>query len=41
MTWKTAAQMLGERLSTVGPNGYYNMTPEQWLKWALQQVGVK
>jgi hypothetical protein len=38
MDWKQAALQLGERLASVGPNGYYNMTPDQWLAWALKQV---
>jgi hypothetical protein len=38
MDWKTAAQILGEQLASIGPNGYYSMTPEQWLRWALKQV---
>lgn len=41
MDWKTAALCLGEQLASVGPNGYYNMTPEQWLRWALQQIGKR
>ena len=35
--WKNAAMRLGEELSSVGPDGYYNMTAEQWLDWALDQ----
>jgi len=35
--WKNAAIRLGEELSSVGPDGYYNMTAEQWLSWALDQ----
>ena len=35
--WRNAALRLGEELSSVGPDGYYNMTPEQWLDWALEQ----
>ena len=33
--WQNAALRLGEDLSTVGPDGYYNMTAKQWLDWAL------
>jgi hypothetical protein len=32
--WKTVALNFGELLSSVGPNGYYNMTADQWLEWA-------
>jgi hypothetical protein len=32
--WKQAALRLGEELSTNGPNGYYEFTPEQWFEWA-------
>lgn len=35
--WRNAALRLGEELSSVGPKGYYDMTPEQWLDWALEQ----
>jgi len=35
--WKNAAIRLGEELSSVGPDGYYNMTAEQWLDWAMNQ----
>jgi hypothetical protein len=35
--WKNAAIRLGEELSSVGPDGYYNMTAEQWLDWAMDQ----
>jgi len=36
--WKNAAIRLGEGLSSVGPDGYYNMTSRQWLDWALSQL---
>jgi len=36
--WKNAAIRLGEELSSVGPDGYYNMTSRQWLDWALSQL---
>ena len=35
--WRNAAVRVGEELSSVGPDGYYNMTAEQWLDWALKQ----
>ena len=37
-TWQDAALRLGEELSTVGPDGYYNMTAKQWLDWAMKNV---
>jgi hypothetical protein len=37
VAWKNAAIRLGEELSSVGPDGYYNMTAEQWLDWAMNQ----
>jgi hypothetical protein len=37
VAWRNAAIRLGEELSSVGPDGYYNMTAEQWLDWALEQ----
>ena len=36
--WKDAAQRLGEQLATVGPEGYRDFGPEQWLEWALSTV---
>jgi len=33
-TWKDAAMRLGELLATVGPDGYYAMTPDEWYAWA-------
>ena len=38
LSWREAAMMLGESLSSDGPNGYYTFTPNEWLEWALQQV---
>ena len=37
-TWKDAAMRLGEELASVGPDGYYDMTPQQWLDWAMKQM---
>jgi hypothetical protein len=37
VAWKNAAIRLGEELSSAGPDGYYNMTAEQWLDWAMDQ----
>jgi len=32
--WHEAALRFGEHLVSVGPDGYYTMTPEAWLSWA-------
>jgi len=37
VAWKNAAIRLGEELSSVGPDGYYDMTAEQWLDWTMDQ----
>jgi hypothetical protein len=37
VAWHNAAIRLGEELSSVGPDRYYDMTAEQWLDWALDQ----
>ncbi len=37
VAWKNAAMRIGEELSSVGPDGYYDMTAEQWLSWAMDQ----
>jgi hypothetical protein len=36
MDWHTAALCVGEGLATVGPDGYYGFTAQQWLDWALK-----
>jgi hypothetical protein len=38
--WRNAAIRVGEDLCSVGPFGYYDMTAEQWLDWALSVVTV-
>ena len=40
VAWRDAAIRLGEELSSVGPDGYYNMTAQQWLDWAMEQQPV-
>ena len=40
VAWRNAALRVGEDLCSVGPFGYYNMTAEQWLDWALSVVTV-
>ena len=39
--WHKAAIRLGEELASVGPDGYYNMTAIEWLKWSLKQLREK
>lgn len=36
--WKEAALRVGEELAPNGPEGYYEMTPEEWLSWALSMI---
>ena len=36
--WRNAAIRVGEELSSVGPNGYYDMNAWQWLDWAMENV---
>ena len=31
--WRRAAILLGERIGTVGPNGYYSFTADQFFEW--------
>ena len=40
VVWRNAALRVGEDLCSVGPFGYYDMTAEQWLDWALSVVTV-
>ena len=40
VTWRNAAIRVGEDLCSVGPFGYYDMTAQQWLDWALSVVTV-
>ena len=35
--WRNAAIRVGEDLSSVGPDGYYDMTAQEWLDWAIEQ----
>ncbi len=35
-TWHQVALRVGEELASVGPDGYYTFTPEQWRDWALK-----
>lgn len=38
ISWRTAALLLGEKLGSAGPDNYYMLTPENWYKWALEQL---
>ena len=35
--WRNAAIRIGEELSSVGPDGYYDMDAWKWLNWAMEQ----
>ena len=35
--WRNAAIRIGEELSSVGPDGYYDMNAWEWLDWAMEQ----
>jgi hypothetical protein len=35
--WRNAAIRIGEALSSVGPDGYYEMNAWKWLDWAMEQ----
>ena len=35
--WRNAAIRIGEELSSVGPDGYYEMDAWKWLDWAMEQ----
>jgi hypothetical protein len=37
VAWRDAAIRLGEELSSVGPNGYYDMDAKEWLDWVMEQ----
>jgi hypothetical protein len=39
--WHKAAIRLGEELASVGPVGYYEMSANEWLDWALNQLKEK
>jgi len=40
VAWRNAALRVGEDLCSVNPFGYYDMTAQQWLDWALSVVTV-
>lgn len=33
--WRTVALRFGEKLSAIGPCGYYDFSPGEWVEWAL------
>jgi len=33
--WKSVALRFGEKLSDVGPDGYYELSPDAWFRWAV------
>ena len=35
--WKNVALRFGEKLSDNGPYGYYDFTPDEWMKWAISE----
>jgi len=37
VAWRDAAIRLGEELSSVGPDSYYDMDAKEWLDWAMEQ----
>jgi hypothetical protein len=37
VAWRDAAIRLGEELSSVGPDSYYDMNAKEWLNWAMKQ----
>ena len=41
LEWRQVAQRVGEALDSVGPPGYYKLTPSQWREWALAAVWHK
>jgi hypothetical protein len=36
--WQNVAMRIGEKLSSTGPDDYYNFTPQQWFEWANDQI---
>lgn len=37
-SWQQAALRVGEALADAGPEGYYDMTPNEWREWALSAI---
>jgi hypothetical protein len=35
--WKSVALKLGESLSDVGPDGYYEFSADEWFEWAIDE----
>lgn len=38
LAWQGAALALGEKLADVGPNGYYSMSPAEWMTWCSARI---
>ena len=41
LKWRSVALSFGESWASNGPDGYYDMTPEQWLEWATTEMHLK
>jgi hypothetical protein len=39
--WRNVAMKIGEKLSSTGPDDYYNFTPQQWFEWADSQINSR
>jgi hypothetical protein len=37
--WKSVALRFGEKLSDVGPDSYYELSPDAWFRWAVFTYG--
>jgi hypothetical protein len=35
--WKSVALKLGEKLSDVGPDGYYEFSADEWFEWVIDE----
>lgn len=38
--WREAAWQVGENLPSPLPEGYHQMAPQEWRKWALKTVSA-
>lgn len=38
ISWRSAALLLGEKIGTAGPEGYYAMQPKEWYRWAVAML---
>jgi len=39
--WQRVALFLGEGLAPTGPDGYYDMSPQEWLSWASKAIDAQ